>query len=279
MVVDSENRPQRGHFLPDSPPHGCSLGQEAVEKGAAAVDLQPTIPKSDRLLDTICMYAHHLHSTVLIPAAGMGERLGLGPKALLRLGEYTLIEILVNTLEQVTDSIAVSAPNGYEQLFRNLLGTRASVVPGGNSRQASIERLLENSSSEVVLIQDVARPFASARLIKQTIQSAEEHGAAGAFLDPTVPVGYSENGIVRHHWDRHHARIFQAPQAYKRDILNQARTISGEQEFQSTAQMVLSAGFSLIEIPGEVENIKITTPFDWMVAQRVIAPLLKLDKT
>ncbi|MDZ4355755.1 MAG: DUF2064 domain-containing protein, partial [Variovorax sp.] len=27
LVVDSENRPQRGHFLPDSPPHGCSMGQ------------------------------------------------------------------------------------------------------------------------------------------------------------------------------------------------------------------------------------------------------------
>ena len=49
LVVDSENRPQRGHFLPDSPQHECSMVQEAGEKGAAAVDLQPTIPKSDRL--------------------------------------------------------------------------------------------------------------------------------------------------------------------------------------------------------------------------------------
>jgi hypothetical protein len=50
LVVDSENRPRRGHFLPDSPPHGCSMGQETGKKGSGAVDLQPTIPKSDRLL-------------------------------------------------------------------------------------------------------------------------------------------------------------------------------------------------------------------------------------
>ncbi len=50
LVVDSENRPRRGHFLPDSPPHGCSMGQETGKKGAGAVDLQPTIPQSDRLL-------------------------------------------------------------------------------------------------------------------------------------------------------------------------------------------------------------------------------------
>jgi len=51
LVVDSENQPSRGHFLPISPPHGCSMGQEIGKKGAGAVDLQPMIPKSDRLLD------------------------------------------------------------------------------------------------------------------------------------------------------------------------------------------------------------------------------------
>lgn len=50
LVVDSENRPRRAHFLPDLPPHSHSMGQEAGEKGAVAVGLQPTIPKSDRLL-------------------------------------------------------------------------------------------------------------------------------------------------------------------------------------------------------------------------------------
>ncbi|MDP1559526.1 MAG: hypothetical protein Q8K59_09115, partial [Nitrosomonas sp.] len=49
----SENRPRRGRFLPISPPHGCSMGQEIGKKGAGAVDLQPTIPKSDRLLEII----------------------------------------------------------------------------------------------------------------------------------------------------------------------------------------------------------------------------------
>ncbi|MDO9227099.1 MAG: hypothetical protein Q8M09_13365 [Pseudomonadota bacterium] len=50
LVVDSENRLRRGQFLPDSQPHSTAMGQEAGEKWTAAVDLQPTIPKSDRLL-------------------------------------------------------------------------------------------------------------------------------------------------------------------------------------------------------------------------------------
>ena len=48
--VESENRPQRGQFLPDSQAHSPAMGQEGGEKWTAAADLQPTLPKSDRLL-------------------------------------------------------------------------------------------------------------------------------------------------------------------------------------------------------------------------------------
>jgi len=47
--VESENRPQRVQFAPDSPPHSPAMGPEDGAKWAAAVDLQPTIPKPDRL--------------------------------------------------------------------------------------------------------------------------------------------------------------------------------------------------------------------------------------
>ncbi|MDF1480784.1 hypothetical protein [Extensimonas sp. H3M7-6] len=50
MGVESEKVPQRGQFLPDSPPHSGAMGQEAGKKWAAAAHSQPTLPKSDRLL-------------------------------------------------------------------------------------------------------------------------------------------------------------------------------------------------------------------------------------
>ena len=73
--LTSENRPQRGQFLPDLQAHSPAMGQNKVsvktnlyssyvgtkktvrakcgvaKKWTAAVDLQPTIPKSDRLLE------------------------------------------------------------------------------------------------------------------------------------------------------------------------------------------------------------------------------------
>ena len=62
LVVDSEKRPRRARFLPDSPPHGHSMGQEAGEKWAAAVGLQPTIPKPGRL-PGVAMLSSVLKST------------------------------------------------------------------------------------------------------------------------------------------------------------------------------------------------------------------------
>jgi hypothetical protein len=49
--VERENRPQRGQFLPDLQAHSPAMGQKDGEKWTPAVDLQPTLSKSDRLLE------------------------------------------------------------------------------------------------------------------------------------------------------------------------------------------------------------------------------------
>ncbi|MGE4378008.1 MAG: hypothetical protein AB7E10_11695 [Burkholderiaceae bacterium] len=62
MGVDSENAPRRGKFLPDSPPHSGTMGQEDGKKWAAAAHSQPTTPKSDRLLAYLLLDAHPMPS-------------------------------------------------------------------------------------------------------------------------------------------------------------------------------------------------------------------------
>jgi transposase len=51
--VESENQPQRNQFLPDLQAHSSAMGQKDGEKWGAAADLQPTTPKSDRLLGLV----------------------------------------------------------------------------------------------------------------------------------------------------------------------------------------------------------------------------------
>lgn len=213
-------------------------------------------------------------SVGFIPAAGIGTRLGLGPKGLLRIGNRTMLELLLDTLTPILSRVLVAAPRNYVKEFQSICGGRAEVILGGVSRQESIQLLLNNSDEEWVLIQDVARPFTSRSLCKRVLKAAIDNGAAGAFLDPTVPVGHMLNKQVTEYWGRAEARIFQAPQAFSRELLAQAQRLAQGKSFQSTAQMVIDSGYSMFGVEGEQTNIKITNKFDWLVAQRVIAPML-----
>lgn len=212
----------------------------------------------------------------MVPAAGRGERLGLGPKGLLRLGPKTLLEIVTATLATVVDEVVIAYPPGNEADVSALALGDAKLVPGGATRQETIWRLVDASQGHRLLIQDVARPFASAALCRAVLEAAVDAGAAGAFLDPVVPVGVMEQQSVSRYYSREQVGIFQAPQVFTRPLLESVRAVCGDRQYQSTAQMVMAAGHALHAVSGEPENIKITTALDWEIARRVIAPSLGL---
>ena len=57
---------------------------------------------------------------VIIAAAGSGERFGASiPKALIQLGDRTLIEHAVSAISSVADQIIVTSPAGYEKKYRS----------------------------------------------------------------------------------------------------------------------------------------------------------------
>ena len=59
----------------------------------------------------------------IIAAAGSGERFGADiPKALIQLGNRTLLEHAVASLAPVAEKIVVTAPAGYEKKIQELVG-------------------------------------------------------------------------------------------------------------------------------------------------------------
>ncbi len=215
-------------------------------------------------------------TAALIPAAGNGLRLGEGPKALLRLGDRTLLEIVVAKVRPLVDNVIVAAPTAYQAQFRSYVGTDVQVIAGGEQRRDSVEQMLAAADADTVLIQNVASPFASAALLQQVLKAAIHQGAAGAFYSPSVPVAKIHQHRVDHYWNRTEAGYFQTPQAFSREILLAAHDRAGSQHYQSTAQYVIAAGFEVVAIAGEEENIKITSELDWQIARDVIAPRLGL---
>ena len=207
----------------------------------------------------------------LMLAAGGGERLGLGSKGLLELHGRPLLCWLADKAAQVADEILVAVPADCVEATAALLpGCR--VMAGGATRQDSIAVLAEHARGDWLLVHEAARPFASLALFEQVIATAREHGCAGAFLSPLVPVARLRDGIVVEAHAGSEVGIFQTPQVYARAdmerMLRHQATAPGWFA-QSPVQLALAAGIRIHAVPGELHNIKITTAEDWRMAQHL----------
>jgi 2-C-methyl-D-erythritol 4-phosphate cytidylyltransferase len=211
----------------------------------------------------------------LIPAAGYGTRLGRGPKGLLEIGGKKLLVHLLETVAPLVNNVLIGVPEEFREDFKHLEHHNVEIIIGGKTRQETIEILFQHTSRDIVLIQDAARPFTRASSIVQVIEAAATHGAAGLFLDPTVPVAIIEEGFAVKSFSRKNAGVFQAPQAFRREVLDNAIKTNQGLQFQSTAEMVLAAGYKLKCIEGDPYNIKITNEFDFLMAKKIVMPLME----
>ncbi len=206
----------------------------------------------------------------LIPAAGTGERLGMGPKGFLELRGRPLLAWIVDRALQVADEVLVAAPADRVAAAADML-PHCRVIAGGTSRQDSIALLAGQASGDWLLVHDAARPFASQALTRAVLEAARRAGcAAGAFLDPEVPVARLRDGRVVEAYERSEVGVFQSPQAFSREhmqVMLACQAGAPGWYGQSTIQLALLAGVPVLAVAGEKTNIKITTPEDWRQAQ------------
>ena len=83
--------------------------------------------------------------TVLVPAAGSGERLGLGPKALLELNGRPVVEWVVRKAAALAGEVIVACPPGAHPALDPAL--RWTRIDGGPTRQHSVSPLARASDS------------------------------------------------------------------------------------------------------------------------------------
>lgn len=211
----------------------------------------------------------------LIPAAGMGLRLGLGPKGFLELRGRPLLCWLAEKALRVADEVLVAVPAAQCQAVVALL-PGCTVIEGGSTRHASVERLVDAASGDWLLLHDAARPFASVDLFKAALQAARETGCAATVLDPEVPVARVRDGLLVEAHPPAGMGVSQTPQVYSRQAMHRMQALAAEHGWrpQSTMQLALLAGERVSAVRGEKTNIKITTPEDW-AAVRHLEDLLR----
>ncbi len=217
----------------------------------------------------------HVDMVAMVPAAGIGIRLGNGPKALLKLGEKTLLEIVVEKLGQVVPRIIVGAPEGMVDYFDRILDGRAECYEGGKTRQQTVCLLFKHCREKYVLVHDVASPFTKRETFLQVTERAILSGAASSFCPSNLPLGLLENETVSQYHPKEISVLSRTPQVFRREILKKAlgKTLEEGKEFQSLGQVVVNAGYKIEAIYTEPFDIKITTPLDWEIAEKVIAPM------
>ncbi len=222
--------------------------------------------------------------TALIPAAGMGRRMGRTmAKQFLPLGDKPMLAHTLLAFQRSTDVdeiIPILSEDDMEHCLRDVIEafhiTKVkTLVVGGRERQDSVYngiKKLEKDAS-VVLVHDGVRPFVTAAMIKECVDRARkgECVAVGVPLKDTIKeVG--DDGSVRQTLERSRLWAIQTPQAFPAKVLRKAYEESYRKKVLGTDDAMLAerAGNKVWVIMGSYDNIKITTPEDLLIAEEIL---------
>ena len=222
---------------------------------------------------------------VLVPAAGVGQRLGADvKKQFLTLGDRPL---LAATLQRIAQhprvaAIHVIAPEPEltycrEQVIeRYAVNKIAGVVAGGAERQDSVwNGLLACGASvdDVVLIHDAVRPFFPLEKLDMLIDEAMRNGACLLAVPAQDTVKMVVDGQVVKTADRTALWLAQTPQAFRFDVIFEAHRRAQQEGFRGTddASLVEQYGGQVVVIEGSAYNLKVTTPADLALARALLA--------
>ncbi|HWD93670.1 MAG TPA: 2-C-methyl-D-erythritol 4-phosphate cytidylyltransferase [Verrucomicrobiae bacterium] len=173
------------------------------------------------------------HTTAIIVAAGKGTRMGPNVDKLFL--EVAGKPVVVHTWQRFAkaesiDEIILVVREGMQPAFEDLAGKFSlnkpfHLVAGGKERQDSVWNGLEavSGKSEIVAIQDGARPCTSETLIEATIAAARETGAAVAAQHTTDTVKESADGkLIERTLDRSRLWSVQTPQTFRVEVIRRA---------------------------------------------------------
>lgn len=162
---------------------------------------------------------------VILPAGGIGTRMGLPyPKQLLPYKGRPLISHVVDLF--AGERMIVPVPADHFEDFEQVLGTRAQLLNGGDTRYMSVRLAFEAinpKDDELVLIHDVARPFLDATTLPAAWKAASHQGAliyASRATDTIKQV--SEDLQIQQTLDRNFIYHAQTPQIFEAKLLREA---------------------------------------------------------
>ncbi|MDR3599610.1 MAG: 2-C-methyl-D-erythritol 4-phosphate cytidylyltransferase [Desulfosporosinus sp.] len=221
---------------------------------------------------------------IVIPAAGQGKRMGAGynKQFLVLMGQPLLAHTvkLFEASSYVSEIVIVGADGDVvliEELVRHYRFNKVvAICKGGAQRQDSVHAGVQALSPIIqrVVVHDGARPLLTLQVFHQFLGETQAFSAAimGIELKDTVK-RVDTSGKVIDTLPRERLRAVQTPQIFDRGILEEAHHQAASAGYYGTddASLLEWMGYSVQMVEGCQENIKVTTPEDLWLAERILA--------
>lgn len=227
-------------------------------------------------------------------AGGSGTRMNSAvPKQFLQIGGEPILLRTIRTFCRVTeiDGILIGVPKDRLHETENMLlllseserfGKQIVICAGGESRADTLKNLMTEAEdvfgagqSDLFLTHDAVRPFISEKVIRANIEAMKTSRACTTAVPANDTVLISMDGESVYTVPKRKTMFLaQTPQTVRfgefREILFH---MSAEELAETTDLCGIYAkkGIPVTIVPGEYENIKITTPTDMAVGEAILS--------
>lgn len=219
---------------------------------------------------------------LIVVAGGKGMRMGgETPKQFQLLGDKPVVMVTLERLHAIDPSIQLILvlPAEHMDMWLSLCKQYSFAVPlllaqGGSTRFHSVQNGLaqvDDIDDALVGVHDGVRPFVSPKVLDDCFCEAWIHGAAIPMIDVQDSLRHIVGGNgVTEVVPRDRYRLVQTPQVFKLSLLRRAYEQRFVENFTDDASVVEALGEQVVGVEGNRENIKLTTPFDLMVAKTLM---------
>jgi 2-C-methyl-D-erythritol 4-phosphate cytidylyltransferase len=215
-----------------------------------------------------------MHKSVIIVAGGSGKRMGsVVPKQFLELNGKPVLMWTIEKFYQYDPEISIILVLPLDQVsywdrlcIQHLFKIRHEVAFGGENRFHSVKNGFKRvEEGSCTAIHDGVRPLVSLETIDSCFIEAEKYGNAIPYVALSESVRKVKNNKSKV-LNRELIKIIQTPQVFSYQQLKNAYLQEYNDSFTDDATIVEKLGYPINLVEGNVENIKITTPFDMKVA-------------
>ncbi|HQQ94044.1 MAG TPA: 2-C-methyl-D-erythritol 4-phosphate cytidylyltransferase [Bacteroidia bacterium] len=220
---------------------------------------------------------------VIIVAGGDGKRMKSDiPKQYI---EINSVPVIIRTLRCFLNydpgmRVILCVHPSYKEHVESLLkkhvpdGSDIQITHGGETRFHSVKNglMLVDDPNAVVGIHDAARPFVSAETIRYCYDTAASKGNAV----PCLPVNESLRKIsnnINNSVNRNEYKLVQTPQCFQVNLIKKAYEQDYQVTFTDDASVFETLGERIQLVEGNPQNIKITSPFDLVIARAIAQSL------